>query len=269
MLDSACVIFVPFKESVMSGHSKWSTIKRKKGAQDAKRGKLFGRLSKEISISVREGGSADPAANPRLRLALQNARSANMPKGNIDKALRKGQGSDGNNYQHVVYEGYAPAGVAVYVECMTDNLNRTLSQVRHLFSKHGGSLTTSGALDFLFARKGFFIVDVLNIEAQEETVLSLIEAGVEEILPEGEQSLFICAFEAFGQLQKEIEALQLPIQEANLQRVPHTLQEVTTEEAARVQRLLTALEDDDDTQRVFHNLGEPKDKKDTNTGHPN
>ena len=241
----------------MSGHSKWSTIKRKKGAQDAKRSKIFGRLAKEISVAVRESNSADPSANPRLRLALQNARVANLPKDNIEKALRKGQGNESTHYQQVVYEGYAPAGIAVYVECMTDNLNRTLSQVRHLFSRHGGSLTTSGSLDFLFSKKGFFILDVPNVEAHEEHALALIDAGAEQILPEGDsQSLLVCALEAFGQLQKQIETLGLPIREAALQRIPHNLQQLQTEEATRVKRLLSALEEEEDVQKIFHNMAE-------------
>ena len=245
----------------MSGHSKWSTIKRKKGAQDAKRSKLFGRLSKEISIAVREGNSDEPSSNSRLRLALQNARAANMPKDNIEKALRKGKGHESANYQQVIYEGYAPAGVAVYVECMTDNLNRTLSQVRHLFSKHGGNLTTSGALDFLFSRKGCFVLDVANLEAKEKYALALIDAGTEQILPEGEaQSLLVCAFEDFGHLQKQIEALQLPIVETALHRIPHNLHRLDEKEATRVKRLLFALEDDDDVQRVFHNMAEEEEE---------
>lgn len=242
----------------MSGHSKWSTIKRRKGAQDAKRGQVFGRLSKEIYVAVREGGSADPEMNPRLRLALQNARSANMPKENIEKALRKGQGSHASQYHQPTYEGYAPAGVAVYVECMTDNLNRTVSQVRHLFQKHGGSLATSGSLDFLFIRKGFFVVDTPNIETQEDKALALIDAGAEQILPEGKtQSLLICSFEDFGNLQKQVEALALAIVEAGWQRIPNNMQKVSPEELPRVQKLLHALEEEDDVQRIFHNLAEP------------
>ncbi len=239
----------------MSGHSKWSTIKRKKGSQDEKRGLIFGRLSKEISVAVREGGSAEPSANPRLRLSLQNARNANMPKDNIEKALKKGQGATGNTYHHPTYEGYGPEGVAVYVECVTDNLNRTVSQVRHLFQKYGGSLTTSGSLDFLFARKGFFVLDVPNIEKNEELTLVLIDAGIEQILDKGtDKSLLIFPFESFGAVQKKVEELSLPISEALLQRVPNSVKKLDESAAIRVQKLLDVLEEDSDVQQVFHNM---------------
>ena len=241
----------------MSGHSKWSTIKHKKGATDAKRAKLFGRLSKEISVSVREGGHADPLMNPRLRLALQNARSANMPKENMEKAMRKGQDDEKTRYLEPVYEGYAAAGIAVYVECATENINRTVSQVRHLFQKHGGSLATKGALDFLFDRKGFFVVAVPNIEEEEETAFTLIDAGAEQLLAQDDQhSLLICPFDVFGALQKTIEKLGIPIVEASLQRVPHNLKALDPKDKPQVQKLLGVLEEAEDVQRIFHNMEE-------------
>ena len=238
----------------MSGHSKWSTIKRKKGAQDAKRGKIFGRLSKEVSVAAREGGNRDPSSNPRLRLALQNARAANMPKDNIERALKKGEGQDGSVYQQPVYEGYAPSGVAVYVECMTDNLNRTVAQIRHLFNKYGGSLATSGSLEHLFTRKCFFIIDKPQLDEQEEIVLELIDAGMDDVLVRDERSLIVAPFDVFGNLQKKIEALGLPIAESGLRQVPRTMVDLEKKEVQKVFTLLDALEEEDDVQRFFHNL---------------
>ena len=150
----------------MSGHSKWSTIKRKKGALDAKRSKVFTKIIKEISVAVREGGP-DPMGNPRLRLAIQSAKAANMPKENIERAIKKGSGTDGAHYTEVTYEGYAPHGVAIYVECMTDNLNRTVASVRSAFNKYGGALGTNGSLEFLFDRKGVFTISLSRNAIQE------------------------------------------------------------------------------------------------------
>ena len=159
----------------MSGHSKWSTIKRKKGAADAKRSKIFSKIVKEIQVSVREGG-ADQDANPRLRLALQNAKGANMPKDNISRAISKAS-SDGANYQEVAFEGYGPGGVAIFVECLTDNNNRTVSQIRSIFTRRGGSLGTNGSLSFLFDRKGVFTIPKKGLNP-EEFELEIIDAGV-------------------------------------------------------------------------------------------
>ena len=252
-----CLVYQ--KKSFMSGHSKWSTIKRKKGAQDAKRSKLFGRLAKEISVAVKEGINDDPSANPRLRLALQNARSANMPKDNIEKAMKRGKNIDAATYHAPVYEGYAQGGIGIYVECLTDNLNRTLSQVRHLFSKHEGRLITSGSLDFLFVRKGFFVLEAVNIEADESKMLSLIEVGVEEVLTEkGEDeeptSILIGPYTSFGDIQKQIEALGLDIAEAGLKRIAKEALVVPEAQALRVQRLIDAFMEEDDVQSVFHNM---------------
>ncbi|RLD26910.1 MAG: YebC/PmpR family DNA-binding transcriptional regulator, partial [Bacteroidetes bacterium] len=143
----------------MSGHSKWSKIKRAKGAQDAKRGKIFTKLIKEISIAVREGNNTDPDSNPRLRTAIQNAKGANMPKDNVERAVKKAAGEGGETYTETTYEGYAPGGIGIFVEAMTDNLNRTVASIRSIFTKGGGNLGTNGSLTFLFERKGSFILD--------------------------------------------------------------------------------------------------------------
>jgi len=171
----------------MSGHSKWSTIKRKKGANDSKRGKMFSKLIKEITVAAKEGGSGDPDSNPRLRLAIQNAKGANMPKDNIERAINKGIGTDAESYNESTFEGYAPNGVAVVVECLTDNHNRTVSSVRATFSKYNGSLGTTGSLDFIFDRKGVFTFPASEDFDQEEFELAhqkIVIQALKDFLPD-------------------------------------------------------------------------------------
>jgi len=235
----------------MSGHSKWSTIKRKKGAADAKRGKVFSRIVKEISIAVKEGGS-DPDANPRLRLALQNAKGANMPKDNIDRAINKAD-KDGANLQEVSYEGYAPNGVAVFIECLTDNNQRTVSQVRSVFNKRGGNLGTNGSLSFIFDRKGVFTVKRGDLDP-DEFQLEIIDAGVEECEVEDEVFIITTALEDFGNVQKKLDEMGVDIENAELQRIPNDNKELSTEEAKKVLKIIEEFEDLDDVQNVFHNL---------------
>ena len=164
----------------MAGHSKWANIKHRKGANDAKRGKIFTKLIKEITVSARDGGP-DPSSNPRLRLAIQNAKGSNMPKDTIERAIQKGSGANSANYSTTTYEGYGPNGFAIFVECMTDNINRTVAAVRSIFTKYGGSMGKSGSLAFLFERKGIFTVNREKITDEEAWTLAMIEAGVENI----------------------------------------------------------------------------------------
>jgi YebC/PmpR family DNA-binding regulatory protein len=237
----------------MSGHSKWSTIKRKKGAADAKRSKMFSKLSKEITIAVKQGGGFDPDYNPSLRLAIQNAKGVNMPKDNIERAIKKG-GQDGANFNESTFEGYASHGIAVFVECLTDNNNRTVSNIRAAYNKFNGALGTNGSLSFLFDRKGVFdftLVDGLDIEELE---LELIDAGAEEIEIEEENITVYCALEDFGNLNKKFEELKIEVSSAELQRIPNDTKELPVSEAKTVLRLIEVLEDDDDVQNVFHNL---------------
>ena len=236
----------------MSGHSKWSTIKRKKGLQDSKRGKIFGKLSRDITIAVKEGGSADTKVNARLRLSIQNAQGFNMPKENIEKAIKKASKEGEGDYQPILYEGHGTNGVAIYVECLTDNINRTVSAVRHLFAKHGGHLAKGGSLEFLFERRGQFVLK--EREIAEEALLALIEAGAEEIENEGDFTVIFCPFGDFGRLQKEIERIALSIESASLQRLPKTRLSLARKEEERILRLIDALEDEDDVQCVFHNM---------------
>ncbi|MCD4769374.1 MAG: YebC/PmpR family DNA-binding transcriptional regulator [Bacteroidales bacterium] len=237
----------------MSGHSKWSTIKHKKGAADAKRGKIFTRIIKEITIAARDGGG-DPDINPRLRLAVQNAKGANMPKDNIERAIKKATDADATNYQEYTFEGYAANGIAVFVECMSDNNNRTVSSVRSAFNKHGGNLGTNGSLAFLFDRMGIFTIaksDEMDMDAFE---LELIDGGAEEIDVDDEVITVVCAMEDFGNLNKKLEEMGIEPVSADLQRIPNDTKELDIESSRTVLRLIDHLEDDDDVQNVFHNL---------------
>jgi YebC/PmpR family DNA-binding regulatory protein len=236
----------------MAGHNKWSKIKRKKGVNDARRSKMWTRILKEVAIAVKEGGS-DPDGNPRLRLALSNARGANMPKDNIQRAISKASEAGGASYTEVTYEGYAPGGIAVFVECTTDNINRTVANIRMYFSKYGGSLGTNGSLSFLFERKGVFSVPKGALH-EEDFVMEMIDGGADDVeLEEGTFSV-TCAFEQFGAMQKKLESMNIEAENAELQRIPNTLTSLDTETARKVLRLLDALEEDDDVQAVYHNM---------------
>ena len=237
----------------MSGHSKWSTIKRKKGANDAKRGKMFTKLIKEIAIAAREGGG-DAEANPRLRLAIQNAKGANMPKENIERAIKKATGSEATEYIETSYEGYGPHGVAVFVECSTDNLNRTVSSVRSLFNKYGGSLGTKGSLEFIFDRKGVFEIPIPEGRDEDELMLEIIDGGAEDVQVDEGYFTVTCAMEDFGGVQKKLEQLDIEAENAELQRIPKTLVNLDNDAFQKVMKLIEALEDDDDVQKVYHNI---------------
>ncbi|MBN1953216.1 MAG: YebC/PmpR family DNA-binding transcriptional regulator [Bacteroidales bacterium] len=235
----------------MSGHSKWSTIKRKKGALDAKRGKIFSRIVKEISIAVKEGGP-DEESNPRLRMAIQNAKGANMPKDNVDRAINKAD-KEGANLTEVTFEGYAPNGVAVFIECLTDNNQRTVSNVRAVFNKRGGNMGTNGSLSFIFDRKGVFTVKRQGLDP-DEFQLEIIDAGVEECEVEEEVFILTTALEDFGSVQKKLDEMGIEIENAELQRIPNDTKELGVEDARKVLRMIEEFEDIDDVQNVFHNL---------------
>jgi len=240
----------------MSGHSKWSTIKRKKGALDAKRSKIFTRILKEISIAVKEGNSGEPDANPRLRLAIANAKGANMPKDNIKRAIKKASDKDSENYEEVSYEGYGPSGIALFVEATTDNINRTVSNVRAIFTKYGGSLGTNGSLEFIFDRKGVFTipVSVLDGKDMEEFEMELIDGGAEELEKEGDFVTVYTSFEDFGNMQKKLEELGIEAESQELQRIPKTTQKLDLEEGKKVLNIIDKFEEDDDVHAVYHNM---------------
>ncbi|MCP3928764.1 MAG: YebC/PmpR family DNA-binding transcriptional regulator [Bacteroidetes bacterium] len=239
----------------MSGHSKWSKIKRKKGAEDAKRSKMFSRVIKEITVAVKEGGSGDPNFNPRLRLAIANAKGVNMPKDNVARAIKKALDSDSGSFHQPTYEGYAPGGVAIFVECTTDNTQRTVSSVRSIFSKRGGSLATTGSVGFLFERKGEFVIELKEMDP-EELELELIDGGAEDIeVDEETNELTVTVdFSDFGNMQKKLEELEIEPKSATLERIPTTTTELNVDDAKKALTLIEAMEEDDDVQNVFHNL---------------
>lgn len=236
----------------MAGHSKWANIKHRKGAQDKKRSKIFTRLLKEIAVATKEGGP-DPDANPRLRLAIQNAKKANVPKDNINKQIDKGSGADGTNYDEATFEGYAPHGVAVFVECLTDNNKRTVSNVRSYFNKYHGSLGKNGSVEYLFERKGVFIIKAEGLD-EEELTLELLDGGLEDIELDGENFVATCAFEDYGTLNAKLEEMKIEAESASLDRIPTTSVTLDVDQAKSVLKLIDVIEDDDDVQNVFHNL---------------
>lgn len=236
----------------MSGHSKWSTIKRKKGALDAKRSKVFSKIIKEITVAVKENGP-DPESNPRLRLAIANAKGANMPKDNVQRAISKAKDKDAGSFLEVTYEGYASNGVAVFVECTTDNLQRTVPAIRSYFNKYNGSLGTNGSLSFIFERKGIFTVPQGTLDP-DEFEMEAIDGGAEDIILEDGYFTITTAMEDFGSMQKKLEALEIEAESAGLQRIPNTTVKLDVESAKKVMKLIDVFEDDDDVSEVFHNL---------------
>lgn len=236
----------------MSGHSKWATIKRKKGALDAKRGKMFTKLIKELTIAAREGGG-DPAANPRLRLAVDNAKAANMPQDNIERAIKKATGElEGVTYQEMTYEGYGPSGVAILVEVATDNKNRIVAEVRHIFSKYGGSMGENGSVAWMFDRKG-----VISLQRQgktEDDIMEIIlDAGAEDMQTEEDFFEIQTPIESFEPVRKSLADKNLSIENASLQWIAKNTVPVAGEEAEKVMKLIEAMEDNDDVQNVYSN----------------
>jgi YebC/PmpR family DNA-binding regulatory protein len=236
----------------MSGHSKWSTIKRKKGALDAKRSKIFSRFAKEITVAVKEGGGNDPEMNTRLRSAIQNAKAANVPKDLIARAITKGEAA-GENYVEITFEGTGPGGVAIFVECLSDNNLRTVSNIRSMFTKRGGTLGKNGSLSYLFDRKGIFTIPKGNLNI-DDIELELIDSGLEDIEVGDEHIIITTALENFGQMQKKLEEMNIHPENSELQRIPNTRKSVDLGTAQRVLKLIELIEDDDDVQNVFHDL---------------
>ena len=235
----------------MSGHSKWSTIKRKKGANDAKRGKLFTKIIKEITVAASEGGS-DPETNPRLRAAVQNAKGMNMPKDTIQRAISKAD-RDNSSFLELTFEGMLPHGVGVFVDSLTDNRNRTVSNVRSIFNKRGGNLGTNGSLSFMFDRKGVISLSQGDLDP-EEFELELIDAGVEEIELEEGTFMITTPMEDFHNVQLKLQEMGLEPESAELQRIPNDALDLTTEQAIQIMKIVEEFEDDDDVQAVSHNL---------------
>lgn len=241
----------------MSGHSKWATIKRKKGKLDAERGKMFTKVIKEITIAARDGGG-DPMGNPRLRTAIANAKAVNMPAANIDRAIKKGTGElPGTTYEEYLYEGYGPGGVAILIQVLTDNKNRTTGELRHLLTKHGGNLGEAGCVAWMFAAKGLITVD-RSIVAEDRLIEVALEAGAEDVDSSSPDAYEVsCAVADFDSVQKAVEAAGIPCLSVELTRLPSATVAVGEKEAEALLKLLELVEDHDDVQKVFSNFDIP------------
>jgi YebC/PmpR family DNA-binding regulatory protein len=237
----------------VSGHSKWSTIKRKKGEADAKRGKAFTKIIKEIMVAARTGGS-DIGGNPRLRAAVAAAKADNMPKDNIERAIKKGTGEmEGTTYEEIRYEGYGPGGVAVLVEVLTDNKNRAVSEVRHIFSRSGGNMADSGAVGWIFNKRGLIVFSKARIDEDTVTAAAL-EAGAEDVKDGGDTWDVECAPADFENLKKYLDDHRLPYEMAEVTMVPQTTVRLADKQAEQMLRLMELLEDNDDVQHVYANF---------------
>jgi YebC/PmpR family DNA-binding regulatory protein len=242
----------------MSGHSKWSSIKHKKAATDAKRGKMFTKLIKEITVAARMGGG-DVEANPRLRSAIQAAKSENMPKDNIERAIKKGTGElEGVNYEESIYEGYGPGGAAVLIESLTDNKNRTVADIRHIFSKAGGNMGESGCVAWMFDKKGYIAVE--NRAVDEEALMeAALDAGAEDIREDDSNFEVITALEDFEAVKTAIDSASIPYIVAEVTMLPQSTTFLKGKEAEQMVKLMEALEDCDDVQKVYTNADIPEE----------
>jgi len=240
----------------MSGHSKWSSIKHKKGITDARRGKIFTRLIKEITVAARLGGG-DPMANPRLRTAVQAAKSENMPKDNIERAIKKGTGElEGVNYEEVFYEGYGPGGSAVLIESLTDNKNRAVADIRHIFSKAGGNLGAAGCVAWMFDKKGYVVVE--NSAVDEDTLMEVtVDAGAEDVREDGDNFEIITEVQDFESVKTAIDDNAIPYLTAEITMLPQSSQKVEGKEAEQMIRLVEAFEECEDVQKVYTNADIP------------
>lgn len=243
----------------MSGHSKWASIKHKKGALDAKRGKLFTKLIREITVAAREGGG-DASSNPRLRLAIQKAKDANMPADNIERGVKKGTGElEGVSYENISFEGYAVGGVAVIVEVLTDNRNRATSSVRAAFSKRGGNMAGAGSVAFQFDKKGVFMIKKGDL-AEEQLLDIVLEAGAEDMRSEGDFYEVVCAIQDFDKVRTAISSKKINIESGELSMVPkNTIKIDDISVARKILTLVDDLEDNDDVQNVYANFDIPDD----------
>ena len=238
----------------MAGHSKWANIKHRKGAQDAKRGKAFTRIIKELYVAVKEGGD-DSSSNPRLRSAIQNAKSVNMPKDNVERAIKKACGADADTYIEVTYEGYGPSGIAIFIECTTDNINRTVADIRAIFNKTGGDLGKNGSLEFLFDRKGVFNIKLQSINMDlEDFEMNLIDFGLDDMQKNDNLCIVSCPFENFGSMQEQLNKLGIDVESSSIQRIPNDLKFLDLENSMKIMNTIDKFEDNDDVQQVFHNL---------------
>lgn len=239
----------------MSGHSKWSTIKRKKEKTDGARAKIFTKIGRELAVAVREGGSADPSVNTKLKDCIAKAKANNVPNDNIDRIIKKAAGEgDSNNYESITYEGYGPSGVAVIVETLTDNRNRTAGDLRHYFDKFGGNMGTPGCVSFMFSRKGILLIEKEGLD-EDKVIEDALEAGAADFITD-EEDVFEVQTEPddFSAVRDELESKGYSFASAEIEMVPSTYTSLTDEDAiTKMQKLLDVLEDNDDVQNVFHN----------------
>jgi len=242
----------------MSGHSKWSSIRHKKGITDARRGKIFSKLIKEITVTARLGGG-DPAANPRLRTAIQAAKSENMPKDNIERAIKKGTGElEGVNYEEIVYEGYGPGGAAVFIESLTDNKNRAVADIRHILSKAGGNLGAAGCVAWMFDKKGYIVVE--NDAVDENALMEIaIEAGAEDVREDDSNYEIITAPQDFESVKAAIDKESIPCIAAEITMLPQSTVNLQGKEADQMVKLMETLEDSEDVQKVYTNADIPEE----------
>ncbi len=234
----------------MAGHSKWAQIKRKKAVADAKRGKLFTKLIREISVAARQGGG-NPEGNPRLRLAIEQARAANMPMENIERAIKKATGElEGSKFEEIIYEGYGPGGIAILIEAVTDNKNRTVSELRHLFSRHGGRLAETGSVNWKFQRKGIITITKDQI-SEDDLIMLALDLGADDVITETDYYEVQTSLENFEKVRKALSEKGLKIDSASLQFVPQNLMKINSKENETALKLLEVLEDHDDVQNVY------------------
>ena len=240
----------------MSGHNKWSTIKQKKGKNDAARAKVFTKIGRELIVAIKEGGSADPSVNSKLKDCIAKAKAANVPNDNIERIIKKAANdNDSTNYEAVTYEGYGPSGVAVIVEALTDNRNRTAGEVRHYFDKFGGNMGTQGCVSFMFSQKGVLVIEREELEKDEDTIMSdALECGAADFEADEDVFTIYTEPEDFGAVRDDLEKLGYAFVSAELEMVPSTYTKLEDEETAtKMQKMLDMFEDNDDIQNVWHN----------------
>lgn len=242
----------------MSGHSKWSSIKHKKGATDAKRGKIFSKLIKEITVAARMGGG-DPDSNPRLRTVILTAKSENMPKDNMERAIKKGTGElEGVNYEESTYEGYGPGGAAVFIESVTDNKNRAVADIRHIFSKHGGNLGENGCVAWMFDKKGYIAIEKKAVD-EDSLMETAIEAGAEDVREDNGSFEIITEPDDFESVKTEIDRADIPYIDAEITMLPQSTTNLEGKQALQMVKLMEALDDCEDVQKVYTNADIPEE----------
>jgi YebC/PmpR family DNA-binding regulatory protein len=242
----------------MSGHSKWHNIQAKKGKMDSRRGKIFTKIGKEIAVAAKNGGS-NPDTNGKLKDVIAKAKASNMPLDTITRAIKKGAGEmDGLTYEEIVYEGYGPSGIAVIVETLTDNKNRSAGNVRHAFSKYGGNMGSTGCVSFMFQQKGQIVIEKSDEVDEDELMMMALDAGAEDFAAEDEVFVVTTSPDDFGSVRESLEGNGLEFLEAEVKMIPDTYSSIDEETAVKFQKMLDALEDDDDVQNVWHNAEFPE-----------